>query len=283
MTDDTDRPLRDRSRRRRASRDHGDDRGSEGAPTERRRTDRSRSARTNGHDQPETTDPAPRERTNGHDRARPDGQATGERTNGHRAPEGYTDERAPAQRGRETESGARTNGHDERPRGRDTTRRRQPQGGDEDGHGVQAGKAAPLRASTTASPASSTDATPDTAPDSSARRDLERELLRLENAAGEIERPYLTTLPEALAGEELLFEWLSGLQETAGLKRAAEALEYYADVGWVDPDAGEALREYLLGLDHEPEAARDLDADDHLESLAYVARLARLAERETVN
>lgn len=112
------------------------------------------------------------------------------------------------------------------------------------------------------------------------RGDLERELLRLENGAADIDRPYLTTLPEAFAAEELLFEWLGGLQETAGLKRASEALEYYAEVGWVSPDAAAALREYLLGLDLDAPDPRELDADDHLESLAYVARLARLAERE---
>lgn len=112
------------------------------------------------------------------------------------------------------------------------------------------------------------------------RGELERELLRLENGADDVERPYLATLPEAYAGEELIFEWLGYLQEVTGLKRAMEALSYYRELGWLGDDAWATLREYLVGLEIDAEEPRDLQADDHLTSLSYVARLARIADRE---
>lgn len=105
----------------------------------------------------------------------------------------------------------------------------------------------------------------------------ERELLRLDASIGDAERPYLPRLPEQLAAEYTVFEWLDFLTRKGGFKRALRALEYYRSVGWIGEPAEERLREYLVGMDVEP--PRDegrLDVDDHLLSLVYVGRLAAM-------
>lgn len=106
----------------------------------------------------------------------------------------------------------------------------------------------------------------------------ERELLRLDAAAGDLERPYLPRLPEALAAEYAVFEWLDFLTRKAGFKRALRALEYYRTVGWIGEPAEERLREYLVGMDAEHPRGEEggLGVDDHLLSLVYVGRLAAM-------
>ena len=108
----------------------------------------------------------------------------------------------------------------------------------------------------------------------------ERELLRLDAATGDVERPYLPRLPEALAAEYTVFEWLDFLTRKAGFKGALRALEYYRSVGWIGEPAEERLREYLVGMDVErPRGAADgVAVDDHLLSLVYVGRLASMRD-----
>lgn len=108
----------------------------------------------------------------------------------------------------------------------------------------------------------------------------ERELLRLDAAAGEMERPYLPRLPEALAAEYAVFEWLDFLARKGGFKRALRALEYYRSIGWIGEAAEERLREYLVGMDVERPRGEEgrLAVDDHLLSLVYVGRLASMTD-----
>jgi flagellar protein FlaE len=124
----------------------------------------------------------------------------------------------------------------------------------------------------------SVDAGGDVAAGSSFRAGLYRELLPLEAAAGDASKPYLSALPEEYAGEHLVFEWLEFLLLHAGYKGATEALDYYESVGWITEDVESDLGDYLLGIDDS--AANDgneLDIDDHLLSLVYVAKLASMA------
>jgi flagellar protein FlaE len=109
----------------------------------------------------------------------------------------------------------------------------------------------------------------------------ERELLRLDAATGEMERPYLPRLPEALAAEHAVFEWLDFLTRKAGFKRALRALEYYRSIGWIGEAAEDRLREYLVGMDVDRPRGEEgrLAVDDHLLSLVYVGRLASMDER----
>ncbi|MFB6184112.1 MAG: FlaD/FlaE family flagellar protein [Haloarculaceae archaeon] len=110
--------------------------------------------------------------------------------------------------------------------------------------------------------------------DDAFRAHLYRELLPLESSLGDdVSKPYLTSLPETQAAEYLLFEWLEFLQENAGFRGATEALDYYESVGWITEDVESDLSEYLLGLDERGDDRTDLEMDDHLLSLVYVAKL----------
>lgn len=108
------------------------------------------------------------------------------------------------------------------------------------------------------------------------RAGLYRELLPLE-AGSDAEKPYLDTLPEHYAGEHLIFEWLEFLLLHAGYQGAMEALDYYESVGWITEDCEGSLHDYLLGLDESAgNDPNDLDIDDHLLSLVYIAKLASM-------
>jgi flagellar protein FlaE len=115
----------------------------------------------------------------------------------------------------------------------------------------------------------------DSAADSSLRQGLYRELLPL--AADDADKPYLHALPEEYAGEHLVFEWLEFLLMHAGYKGATEAIDYYESVGWITEEAESTLQDYLLGLEDAPAGDRtELDVDDHLLSLVYIAKLSAM-------
>lgn len=105
------------------------------------------------------------------------------------------------------------------------------------------------------------------------RAGLYRELLPLEAD----EKPYLAGLPEEYVGEHLVFEWLEFLLLHAGYQGATDALSYYESVGWITEDVEGDLGDYLLGIDdHGAPGQDDLDIDDHMLSLVYVAKLASM-------
>ncbi|MEF8783002.1 MAG: FlaD/FlaE family flagellar protein [Haloarculaceae archaeon] len=108
------------------------------------------------------------------------------------------------------------------------------------------------------------------------RAGLYRELLPLE-AGSDASKPYLAGLPEHYAGEHLVFEWLEFLLLHAGYQGASEALDYYEAVGWITEDVESDLNDYLLGIDDQgANDGNELDIDDHLLSLVYVAKLASM-------
>lgn len=112
---------------------------------------------------------------------------------------------------------------------------------------------------------------------SSFRAGLYRELLPLEAAAGDNEKPYLRQLPEHYAGEHLVFEWLEFLLLHAGYQGASEALTYYESIGWITEDVAGDLGDYMLGIDDTgANEDNDLDIDDHMLSLVYVAKLGSM-------
>ena len=118
--------------------------------------------------------------------------------------------------------------------------------------------------------------TPSTGSPDSFRAGLYRELLPLE-AGGDAEKPYLEGLPEENSGEHLIFEWLEFLLLHAGHQGAREAVAYYESVGWITEDCESELKDYMLGLDEQAATdPADLDVDDHLLSLVYIAKLASM-------
>ena len=112
---------------------------------------------------------------------------------------------------------------------------------------------------------------------SSFRAGLYRELLPLEAGAGQTTKPYLKTLPEHYAGEHLIFEWLEFLFLHTGYQGATEALDYYESVGWITESVESSLGDYLLGIEDTAASERnDLDVDDHMLSLVYIAKLSSM-------
>lgn len=108
------------------------------------------------------------------------------------------------------------------------------------------------------------------------RAGLYRELLPLE-AGSDASKPYLDGLPEHYSGEHLVFEWLEFLLLHAGYQGASEALDYYESVDWLTEDVESELNDYLLGIENKGAGGGDdLDIDDHLLSLVYVAKLASM-------
>jgi flagellar protein FlaE len=111
------------------------------------------------------------------------------------------------------------------------------------------------------------------APDS-LRAGLYRELLPLVGG-DESEKPYLRAVPDTYAAEFVVFEWLEFLLLHAGYQGATEALHYYESIDWITEDVASQLDDYLLGIDDEASGeSSELDVDDHMLSLVYVAKLS---------
>jgi flagellar protein FlaE len=110
------------------------------------------------------------------------------------------------------------------------------------------------------------------------------ELLQLQTqilSSGELpEKPYLDGLPTRYGAEVVVFEWLDFLVEKGGFENTGHALDYYEDVEWLSPQAHEDLRAYMHGFADvnrfDADGPNDLDTNDHVLSLVYIARLASL-------
>jgi flagellar protein FlaE len=107
---------------------------------------------------------------------------------------------------------------------------------------------------------------------SSYRASLYRELLPFLGSDG-FEKPYLTDLPQNYAAEYVIFEWIEFLMMHSGYQGANEALDYYESIDWLTESVADQLGEYLRGIDESSAGDTELDVDDHLLSLLYVAKL----------
>ncbi|MFW5978318.1 MAG: FlaD/FlaE family flagellar protein [Halohasta sp.] len=111
--------------------------------------------------------------------------------------------------------------------------------------------------------------------DDAFRARLYRELMPLTAGSDEVSKPYLSALPETEAAEFLVFEWLEFLLLHGGFRGAQEALTYYESIEWITDDVNATLGDYLLGIEDVGAVdGTDLDVDDHLLSLVYIAKLA---------
>jgi flagellar protein FlaE len=121
-------------------------------------------------------------------------------------------------------------------------------------------------------------------PEEVLRHSQRDELVRLQSQFASVgalpERPYLERLPDRYAAEVVVFEWLDFLINKAGFENTGNALAYYEEVDWITQSVREDLREYMRGFsevesfDPDKPGPADLDVDDHVLSLVYVARLA---------
>jgi len=116
----------------------------------------------------------------------------------------------------------------------------------------------------------------DVAAGSSFRSGLYRELLPF--LGDGLDKPYLSSLPETYAAEFVVFEWLEFLLMHSGYQGANEALGYYESIDWITEDVESDLADYLRGIDEAgTNDDNELDVDDHMLSLVYVAKLTSMA------
>ena len=105
-----------------------------------------------------------------------------------------------------------------------------------------------------------------------------RELVQRQRGLGEAggERPYLRTIPAGSDAEREIADWLGYLVDVGGHLRSRDALSYYAELGWVAPDAVDALTRRLEGFDA-PRHDRPFTPADHRISLVSIVRIASCA------
>ena len=107
-----------------------------------------------------------------------------------------------------------------------------------------------------------------------------KELLLMESGADptDLERPYLTAIPDTYAGRLTLFEWLDFALRRGGVGRTLEAVEYYENIGWVSEDVGTSLRDHVRAFQDvaRSDGTTTFQTTDHVVSLVYVARLASM-------
>ncbi len=91
------------------------------------------------------------------------------------------------------------------------------------------------------------------------------------SAATDGGKPYLAALPEGLATELIVFEWLEFLVAEGGIRETARALEYYERVDWIDERVRQELDAYLAGFDETGDGT--LTIEHHTTSLEYIDQL----------
>ena len=93
------------------------------------------------------------------------------------------------------------------------------------------------------------------------------------------ERPYLQTVPGGPAAEREVVDWIGYLVDVGGHLRSRDALSYYAEVGWIDPDVAAALKRRLPGFDA-PRHDRPFTPADHRISLVSIVRISSCASEQ---
>ncbi|GGM70398.1 archaellum component FlaD/FlaE [Halarchaeum rubridurum] len=92
---------------------------------------------------------------------------------------------------------------------------------------------------------------------------------------------YLSSLSSTYATDILLLRWLSMLLDTAGSSGALEALEYYAQIGWISRPVQRQLETLISGADEDaidPDAEQSLEeipVEVHDRSSQHIQRIAR--------
>ncbi|MFB6139572.1 MAG: FlaD/FlaE family flagellar protein [Halosimplex sp.] len=85
-------------------------------------------------------------------------------------------------------------------------------------------------------------------------------------------KPYLATLPEGLASELVVVEWLEYLVDRVGVRETARAIDYYETIDWVAEPVADDLQAYLRGFDGSG-GEEGLTIDHHTQSLRYISQL----------
>jgi|GEM_PF-1295670 flagellar protein FlaE/flagellar protein FlaC len=90
--------------------------------------------------------------------------------------------------------------------------------------------------------------------------------------------PYLTEIKKDYISDIIALKWMDYLVNTFGIKRMAEILDFYSDIGWIGKNVKELLtnysRGYILKESHLVDEPNPPTLKDHVKSLVFIAKLS---------
>ncbi|MFO7967864.1 MAG: FlaD/FlaE family flagellar protein [Archaeoglobaceae archaeon] len=90
--------------------------------------------------------------------------------------------------------------------------------------------------------------------------------------------PYLKDIPKDLISDVIALKWMDYLVNTFGIKRMADILDFYVDIGWISKNVKDLLinysRGYVLREGHMIEEPETPTLRDHFKSLIFISKLS---------
>ncbi len=90
--------------------------------------------------------------------------------------------------------------------------------------------------------------------------------------------PYLQDIPKDLISDVIALKWMDYLVNTFGIKRMADILDFYVDIGWISKKVKDLLinysRGYVLREGHMIEEPDTPTLRDHFKSLIFISKLS---------
>lgn len=89
--------------------------------------------------------------------------------------------------------------------------------------------------------------------------------------------PYLVDIPKDLISDVIALKWMDYLVNNFGIKRMADVLDFYVDIGWISKNVKDLLinysRGYVLREGHIVEEPENPTLRDHFKSLIFISKL----------
>ncbi len=90
--------------------------------------------------------------------------------------------------------------------------------------------------------------------------------------------PYLKDIPKDLISDVIALKWMDYLVNTFGIKRMADILDFYVDIGWISKNVKDLLinysRGYVLREGHVINEPETPTLRDHFKSLIFISKLS---------
>ncbi|MFP4558257.1 MAG: FlaD/FlaE family flagellar protein [Archaeoglobaceae archaeon] len=90
--------------------------------------------------------------------------------------------------------------------------------------------------------------------------------------------PYLVDIPKDLISDVIALKWMDYLVNTFGIKRMADILDFYVDIGWISKNVKDLLinysRGYVLREGHIVNEPENPTLKDHFKSLIFISKLS---------
>lgn len=107
--------------------------------------------------------------------------------------------------------------------------------------------------------------------------DVEGIKVEMENVKVVKSGPYLTHLKKDFVSDIIALKWMDYLVNTFGIKRMAEILDFYSDIGWISKNVKDLLINYSRGYVLREMQILDEPSTptlrDHIRSLIFIAKL----------